>query len=371
VSELINAGAVSLMLSIGHRLGLFQVMAGLPSADSATIATRAGLAERYVREWLAVLVTGGIVDYDRTDRTYRLPPEHAACLTPDAPLGNLAVYAQHIALMGQVQEQIIERFRSGDGMRYEDYPHFHHVMAEDSGQTVVAQLVDQILPLAPGLLDRLTAGISVLDAGCGRGEALLALARQFPASRFTGYDLCSDAIEAAESAARDAGVDNLRYAVLDMSHFDEQGRYDLITSFDAVHDQRSPAELIRRIHAALAPGGTYLMQDIGGSAHLENNLDFPMAAFLYAISCVHCTPVSLGQQGEGLGTMWGWETAEQLLKTAGFDEVAHHRLDHDPLNVWFISRKAAAPSGAVRASRSSVGDCGARCSHGVARGAAE
>jgi len=147
-------------------------------------------------------------------------------------------------------------------------------------------------------------------------------------------------IAAAEQAARTAGLTNLHYGVLDMSHFDEPERYDLITSFDAVHDQRSPAELIRRIHAALRPDGTYLMQDIGGSAPLENNLDFPMAAFLYAISCVHCTPVSLGQQGEGLGTMWGWETAERLLKAAGFGLVQHHRLEHDPLNVWFVARKA-------------------------------
>ena len=124
-----------------------------------------------------------------------------------------------------------------------------------------------------------------------------------------------------------------------MSGFDEHGRDDLITTFDAVHDQKDPQALIASLHAALRLGGLYLMQDIAGSARLENNLDFPMAAYLYAISCLHCMPVSLGQGGAGLGTMRGWETAEAMLKEAGFPDSERHILPHDPMNVWFISRK--------------------------------
>jgi len=338
-AEIVNAGAIAVMLSFGHRTGLFDIMDTLPPSTSQQIASRAGLAERYVREWLAALVTGGILDYQPDTHTYTLPAEHAACLTSDAPLGNIAVYAQHIALMGQVQDPILERFRSGDGTRYEDYPCFHHMMAEDSGQTVVSQLFEQVLPLAPGLPERLESGIRVMDAGCGRGEALLALARRFPASHFTGYDLCGDAIESAQGAAREAGLHNCIFEVRDLTHHDERERYDLVTSFDAVHDQKHPADLIRRLHRSLRAQGVYLMQDIGGSAHLENNLDFPMASFLYAISCVHCTPVSLGQGGEGLGTMWGWETAEAMLRDAGFGQINRHVLPHDPMNVWFVSRK--------------------------------
>jgi SAM-dependent methyltransferase len=113
-----------------------------------------------------------------------------------------------------------------------------------------------------------------------------------------------------------------------------------VTSFDAVHDQKDPQALLKSLHRALRPGGVYLMQDIGGSAHLENNLDFPMAAFLYTASCMHCMAVSLGQGGVGLGTMWGWETAEAMLKEAGFGQPERHTFEHDPLNVWFVSRKA-------------------------------
>lgn len=340
VAGVIDAGAVTLMISIGHRTGLFDTLAGMRPDTSEAIAEKSGLAERYVREWLAAMVSGGIIRFEPRDRTYRLPPEHAACLTRDAALGNLAVAAQVLPGFGAIESRILECFETGGGTTYGEYPDFHCVMAEDSGQTVVAQLFDTILPLAPGLTEGLEAGIDVLDAGCGRGMALIALAERFPASRFTGYDLGADAIAHATAAVSAKGLSNVRFAAYDMSGFDESGRYDLITSFDAVHDQKDPQALLTAIHRALRPDGTYLMQDIGGSAHLENNADFPMAAYLYTVSCLHCMPVSLGQGGAGLGTMWGWETAEAMLRTAGFSNTQRHVLPHDPMNVWFVNRKA-------------------------------
>ena len=336
IGETVNAGAITLMLAIGHRTGLFDTMAAAPPGTSQQIADAAGLSERYVREWLAAMVTGGIVDFDPQGRTYHLPAEHAACLTPTGSLGNLCVAALTIPMAGAAQERVLAGFRTGAGTSYDDYPCFHQVMAEDSGQTVVAALFDTILPLVRDLPARLEAGIDVLDAGCGSGQALMALAARYPNSRFTGYDFSADAIANARGGAVPA---NARFEVRDMSGFDERGRYDLITTFDAVHDQKDPQALIASLHAALRPGGIYLMQDIAGSARLENNLDFPMAAYLYAISCLHCMPVSLGQGGAGLGTMWGWETAEAMLKEAGFRDPERHILPHDPMNVWFVSRK--------------------------------
>ncbi|WP_159590196.1 class I SAM-dependent methyltransferase [Chelativorans xinjiangense] len=338
VGGILNSGALAVMMSVGHRLGLFDVLAALPPSTSAAIAERAELSERYVREWLAVMVTGGIVAYDPARKAYRLPPEHAACLTRGAPLGNLAVYAQAIALIGQMQERLLACFETGEGLAYGDYPCFHQFMAEDSGQTVVPQIFDVILPLAEGIAERMETGIDVLDAGCGRGLALIEMAKRFLKSRFTGYDLCADAIEFANESARKAGLANIRFEQRDLTGYDEKARFDFITSFDAVHDQKDPRALIRSFHGALKPGGVYLMQDIGGSAKLENNLDFPMAGFLYAVSCAHCTPVSLGQGGQGLGTMWGWETAKGMLESAGFRSVDRHVLPHDPMNVWFVAR---------------------------------
>lgn len=343
VAEMLDAGAAAAMMSLGHRLGLFETLSSRTGpADSAEIAAPAGLSERYVREWLAAMVMARVVEYDPQTRRYLLPPEHAACLAGDAPLGNLAVYAQHVALFGKVEEQTIVNFQTGEGTRYDDYPCFHQIMAEDSGQTVTAGLFDHVLPLAPELDDRLSAGIDVLDAGCGRGAALIAMARRYPASRFVGYDLCADAIDFAAEQARADGLTNIRFETRDLTGYAEPGRWDLVTSFDAVHDQKDPLGLVTGIHASLRPGGIYLMQDIGASADLEKNRDFPFATLLYAVSTVHCTPVSIGQGGEGLGTMWGWETAERFLRAAGFARVERHVLPHDPMNVWFVARREAA-----------------------------
>jgi len=337
--EMLNGGAVAVMVAVGHRTRLFDTMAALPPATSREIAEAGGLAERYVREWLACMVTGRIVVYDPVAATYHLPPEHAAILTRDAPLGNFAVPARFVAQMGAVQDLVVDCLETGSGTSYDQYPCFHEVMAEDSGQTVVPQLFDTLLPLAPGLLERLERGIDVLDAGCGRGQALLAMAERFPKSRFLGLDLCADAIAHARDQAAARGLDTIAFETVDLSRYAATDAFDLVTSFDAVHDQKDPAGLVRTLHRALRPGGVYFMQDIGGSARLENNLDFPLAPLLYAISTAHCTPVSIGQGGPGLGTMWGWETALACLEAAGFTEVTKHVLPHDPMNVWFIAQK--------------------------------
>jgi SAM-dependent methyltransferase len=338
-ADMLNGGAVAVMSAIGHRTRLFDAMVGQPPSTSAAIAERTGLAERYVREWLACMVTGRIVTYEPASATYHLPPEHAAILTSDAPLGNLAVAARYVTLMGAVEDLVVECMKTGRGTTYDQYPCFHEVMAEDSGQTVVAQLFDAILPLAQGLIDRLAGGIDVMDAGCARGRALIAMAERFPDSRFVGVDLCPDAIADARADAAARGLGNVTFEAVDLSGFEAEHRFDFVTSFDAVHDQRDPEHLIRTLHRSLKPGGIYFMQDIGGSARLENNLHFPMAPLLYAISTAHCTPVSIGQGGAGLGTMWGWETAEALLHEAGFAPVERHVLPHDPMNVWFVARK--------------------------------
>ena len=337
--DIINAGAQSVMISIGHRSGLFDVMAGLGPKTGQQIVDIAGLAERYVRELLAVMVTADIVNYDPLTRSYCLPDAHAACLTRDAELGNVALYAQFIPMLGAAQEHSLGFLEHGGGATYGDYPCFHNIMAEDSEQTVVSSLFENLLPLIPGMDEKLESGISVMDAGCGKGLALTALAERFPLSSFTGYDLCEETIAEAGRLIESRGLRNIRFAVKDLTDFNEQEQYGLVTSFDAVHDQKDPQGMLVGLHNALVPGGVHLMQDIGGSAHLENNLDFPMASLLYSISMSHCTPISIGQGGEGLGSMWGWETARDMLEKAGYADVQRHVLPHDTMNVWFVSRK--------------------------------
>ena len=339
MAQVLDAGAVSVMVSVGHKLRLFDTLAELPPSTSTQIAEAATLAERYVREWLAVMVVAKIIRYDPVAATYYLPTEHAACLTTGAAFGNLAVYAQFVGLAGSVQERILDCFATGDGLAYEHYPCFHHMMAEDSEQTVAANIIDLVAELTPGLTLQLEQGIDVLDAGCGAGRTLAALAEHFPNSRFSGYDLCADAIAMAKDTASRNGLKNINFRVVDLTNWAKTQEFDLITSFDAIHDTKEPQQLLAQIYAALRPNGIHLMQDIGGSAHLENNIDFPFAALLYTISTVHCMPVSLAQNGAGLGAMWGWETAKRMLQEVGFQQIERNVLPHDPMNVWFVSRK--------------------------------
>ena len=338
VVGMLNAGALALMTSIGHRSGLFDTLAELPPATSETLAQAAGLHERYVREWLAAMVVGGVIEYDSHQKTYYLPPEHGAVLTRAATPNNLAVFGQHIALMGVIEDKILACFRYGGGLPYTEYPRFHEVMVEDSDQTIVAGLLEHILPLVAGLKERLTAGIDVLDIGCGSGRALNKLAQAFPDSRFVGYDLCHDAINRAVQEAEQQQSENVVFEVKDLTLLDEPAHYDLITAFDAIHDQQDPARVLHAIQRSLRPDGVFLMQDIRASSELHNNLDHPFGPFLYTISCLHCTSVSLAQGGEGLGTMWGEEQALSMLADSGFQaQVA--RLAHDPMNNYYIARK--------------------------------
>ena len=334
----LNEAALAVMCSLGHRAGLFDALAVNPELTSETLAKRAGITERYLREWLGVMVTSGVVDYDPTDRTYTLPPEHGAFLTRAASPDNMAVTAQFIGVMASVEDDMLERFKNGGGLCYHHFDRFHSVMAEDSAQLVVANLTNAILPVVPDLIARLKTGIDVADFACGGGRAMLAMAKAFPNSNFTGLDLCEDAFAETQAGARFEGLTNLHFKACDLSAEETVGAYDLVTAFDAVHDQADPKGFLQLVRRSLRQGGVYLMQDIGGSRDLEKNIANPFAPLLYTISSMHCTPISIGQGGPGLGAMWGVETAEEYLAEAGFASVEIHRLPHDPLNAYFVAR---------------------------------
>jgi len=338
----LNDGALSLMISIGHRLELFDVMRGMAPATSQEIAARAGLNERYVREWLGALVCAGVVEVVPATGRYALPAEHAAYLTRAAMADNMAVFFQYVSVMAGVEDDIVECFRRGGGVPYESFSRFHAVMAEDSGQSVLWALESHVLPLVPGLTDRLAAGIRVLDVGCGSGRVMNRLAARFPNSRFAGLDLSSEAIGRARAEAAEQGLKNSEFVVKDLTDFDETApvaAFDFITTFDAIHDQGQPLRVLKGIHRALAADGVYLMQDIRGSSQVHNNIGHPIGPFLYAVSCMHCMTVSLAQGGEGLGAMWGEETTREYLRQAGFRSVETHQLAHDFQNNWYVVTK--------------------------------
>jgi 2-polyprenyl-3-methyl-5-hydroxy-6-metoxy-1,4-benzoquinol methylase len=338
----LNDGALCLMLSVGHRTGLLDVLRTLPPSTSPEIAKHAGLNERYVREWLGAMVTAGVVEVDPVTTRFVLPAEHAAFLTRPAGADNLAVFAQYIPLLGAVEDDIVACFKHGGGVSYARFPRFHAVMAEDSGQSVLSSLESHVLPLVPGLAERLGGGMRVLDVGCGRGRILHRLAQLFPASRFTGMDLSEEAIAYAREEAARQGLSNVEFVVADLSDFDttaEPGVFDCITTFDAVHDQAQPLSVLKGIHRALRPDGVYLMQDIKGSSQVHKNIGHPIGTFLYTVSCMHCMTVSLAQGGEGLGAMWGEEMTRDYLRRAGFTSIETHQPAHDIQNNWYVVRK--------------------------------
>jgi ubiquinone/menaquinone biosynthesis C-methylase UbiE len=338
----LNQAGLCLMISIGHRTGLFDAMRDRPPMTSAEIASATGLHERYIREWLGAMVTGGIVEVNAETTQYRLPPEHAACLTRPAGADNIAVFAQYIPLLAIVEDDIIECFRKGGGVPYSRYPRFHEVMAEDSGQSVVSSLESHILPLVPGLAERLTAGIRMLDVGCGSGRVLVRLASLFPKSRFVGVDLSEEALSRGRREAAQAKLANATFIQRDLSDFHERaepGAFDFVTTFDAVHDQSRPLNVLKGIHRTLADDGVYLMQEIKGTSHVDRDSQYPLATLLYTISCMHCMTVSLAQGGEGLGAMWGEEKVRDYLARAGFSSVVKHELAHDIQNDWYVARK--------------------------------
>lgn len=336
--DVFNKSAIALALSLGHRCGIFAAMANLPASTSKQIADAANLNERYVREWLGTMVTGRVVNYFPETKTYQLPEEHAAFLTDDGEY-NFASGMQFVPILAQIEDKLVECVRNGGGVPYSEYPRFHEVMASESSQTVVAALEAYILPLVPGLVEKLEGGIDVLDVGCGSGQAMIELAKRFPNSSFAGYDFSEEGIGRAKEEAKGLGLANVRFEVRDAAAIGETETYDLITSFDAIHDQANPAGMLTSINQALRPDGVYLVQDIAGSSYLEKNFDQPAAPWLYTISLTHCMTVSLAYGGEGLGAMWGEEKAVEMMKAAGFADVSLHKLDHDFMNTYYVATK--------------------------------
>jgi ubiquinone/menaquinone biosynthesis C-methylase UbiE len=333
-----NDAMLGLMMSVGHRTGLFEAMKAGGAMTSAELAKKAGLAERYVREWLGAMASGRVVELDQATRRFSLPEAHGAFLGRGAANGNMAAMFQFVAVLGGVESRIVDCFRTGGGVPYQAYDRFHEVMAEESAQTVVAALEEAIIPLVPGLAAQLEAGIEVADIGCGSGQALNRLAALFPTSRFTGYDLSVETIDNANREAMKAGLTNVEFVATDATHLPGDARFDLIFTFDAVHDQAHPAAVLANIRRLLKPGGVYLMQDIDGASDVAENIDRPLAPYIYTISCMHCMTVSLAQNGDGLGAAWGEQLALAMLKDAGFGSVETHRLPHDIVNIYYVCR---------------------------------
>jgi 2-polyprenyl-3-methyl-5-hydroxy-6-metoxy-1,4-benzoquinol methylase len=327
------------MASIGDRLGIFGALVRSGPATSEELATRTQLEGRYLREWLAGMAAAGYLEYDRSTGRYALPRDHAPVLAEEAGpffFGN--AFFDFSTNFGETYHRLLGAFREGGGVPQDVYgaevaesierftaPWFEH------------RLIDEWLPAMPDVLAKLERGASVCDVGCGRGRAVVKLAGAFPKSHFVGYDIYEPAILAARASAKRAGVaDRARFEVRDAAAPLGEG-FDLVTTFDVLHDSADPRAILREIHSALAADGRYVCVDINCSDKPEENVG-PLGTVMYGLSLAYCLPVSLAEGGAGLGTLGLPERRlTDLAVAAGFTTVRRLPIDDPFNNVYEIS----------------------------------
>lgn len=348
--RILNDGALNLALAIGYRTGLLDAMDCLKTPQTADrLAQKTGLNLRYIKEWLAVMVSGEIVELSRTpagENLYYLPQHCGDFITRRAGNANLGVYTQEMPLLTvSALEAVIRGFETGAGVSYDNYPKFQEFMSQLADAKHAQVLVDRFLPAVDDgrLVERLQVGIRVCDLGCAQGVALMLMAKAFPRSRFVGIDISDDAIAEAQRETRRQELDNLDFMVADAALLPDnpalKESFDYATAFDAIHDQTRPREVLRGIYHILGTDGLFSMVDIAAESNLADNLDHPMGPFLYTVSLMHCLPVGLVDGGAGLGMMWGREKAVDLLKDAGFQKVQVLKMPDDPFNFHFFCQK--------------------------------
>ena len=336
VVRTLNSGFIALLMSIGHRTGLFDVLAALPPSTSSSIAKASGLAERYVREWLAAMVAAHIVQYDARTNTYFLRLEYAAVLSRGAGANDLAASAELLSVLASVEDLIVAGFRSGGGVVSEAFDRVNAILSAEKRKRIDDDFLTAVLDLVPGLARRLDIGTTVLDAGCGDGALLIALARAFPRSEFRGYDVSRDAIAHACEQAGEVGVKNVEFATGDVASLEEPRAYELVLAFEALHEMAFPRLALRRILASLRSGGTLIVQEAAASSQLEKNVEHPFAPMLYAQSCLHTVPVALASDGDAPGRMWGRERMAQMLNESGFRNVRFEMIAGDSRSMYVI-----------------------------------
>ena len=322
------------MCIIGDRLGLFKDLAANGTTTSDELAARTGINERYAREWLSAMTCAGYLEYEAAGGRFALPPEHAPVVAQEGGRVFLGGVFQFLpAMLGQL-DRVTQAFKHGGGVPQSDYgPSFWDGFERYTTASFENLLMQQWLPAVPEVEAKLKRGALVADVGCGAGRAIIKLAEAFPESRFVGYDIYEPSVATATARAQSAGVaDRVRFEQQDIA----QGfpvQYDLVTTFDVVHDAVDPGRLLAAIRRALSEGGSYLMVDVNAADNLEDNIG-PISTVKLGFSILYCMTTSLAGGGEGLGTMGLPESkVRQFCIEAGFNGV--RRAWEDPFRVVF------------------------------------
>lgn len=332
-----SAAMTTLLASVGDRLGLFKDLATNGPATSAELATRSGINERYAREWLGGMTTAGYLDYDPRSNRFMLPPEHAPALAEESGPLFFGGFHEMVTAMTLVADRVIESFRYGDGVPQSAYPEQFWEGAERATAVWFENfLVQQWLAAIPDARAKLDRGALVADVGCGRGRALIKLAQAFPESRYVGFDVFEPMIDQATRNAVAAGVgDRVRFEMRDASKGLPE-KFDVITTFDVVHDSVHPVKLLESIRAGLKDDGIYICLDVNCSDKLEENIG-PIGAMAHAFSVMYCLTTSLANGGAGLGAL-GFHEQEvnRMCKEAGFRTVVRVPIENPFNNLYEV-----------------------------------
>ncbi len=334
----ITAQQMGTLSAVADRLGLFRTLAEASPLTCEEFARRASIDGRYAREWLSAMACHGYVSYDDATKQFTLPPEHAFCLAdPDSPfyLGSFIVMARPFWAN---LDLLTAAFKHGGGVPQEHYGDEFWCGFERFTRTGFKNnLCQDWIPALPAVDAALRAGGSVADVGCGNGQALLFLAQGYPAATLVGYDNYAPAIEAANANARAAGLaGRVHYEVCDVTK-GIPGAYDLITTFDVVHDMPYPRAALREIKRALKPGGSYFVLEFLFHGDLQQNIEHPLGlgAFGYSVSTNYCMTQALAVGGEGTGTCMGEEKMRELAAEAGFGQFRRLDFPQNPFNIFY------------------------------------
>jgi 2-polyprenyl-3-methyl-5-hydroxy-6-metoxy-1,4-benzoquinol methylase len=336
----LGGAMTSAMIYLGDRMGLYRALAGAGATNSAELAQRTGLDERWLREWLHQQGAAGVLLH-RGDGRFELPPEGVAVLAEESHPANGVGFFSQIPQMMAIAERLPESFQSGVGLPYD-------AMGPDGARGIErglapwfrALLVPLALPRVPGIVPLLEAGIDVADVGCGAGVALLTMAKAFPRSRFHGYDISQHALVRADANRKEAGLGNAKFHDALIDPLPEDGRFGFITTFDCLHDMTDPGGVIRSIRRAIRGDGTWFVADIKAQPSYEQNVaKNPMAAMMYGTSVLTCMSSALSEPGGlGLGTLGlHADLARKLAEDAGFTRFEALELGH-PVNAFYVVR---------------------------------
>lgn len=315
----LSAGYGGVMVSLGHRLGLYRGLAGAGPLSSRELASRTGCAERYVREWLGSQVAGGYVAYHAISDTYELTPEQALVLADeDSPYFIPNAWAVP-ASMWSDEDKAVDAFRTGKGIAWGDHDgRLFCGVAAFYRNAYRASLVAEWLPALDGVVDKLRAGALVADVGCGHGHSTVLMAEAFPASEFRGFDTHPQSVAEARTIAARAGVSGRTHFTTARANDYPGAGYDLICFFDCLHDMGDPVAAATHAARAIAPGGTVMLVEPFANDHVEDNVS-PVARIYYSASTTICCAHAISDGGRMvLGAQAGEARLADVFRKAGF-----------------------------------------------------